>query len=169
MADDAFTDCSQAVPLDEIARRAGLGRATVYRHFPDRHALAVAVVGENLRALEQAAEAADADAANGEHRSFRDLLYWVFSTQLAMRPLAALIRELPARAQQEHIDALIAVLTPPFRRAQAEGRLRPDLEPPDLALFMTMLDAAAEAVPAGTDRAAAARRLITVVFDGILT
>lgn len=43
------------------------------------------------------------------------------------------------------------------------------LEPPDLVLFMTMLDAAAEAVPAGTDRAAAARRLITVVFDGILT
>jgi AcrR family transcriptional regulator len=162
VADGAFAEGIDVVPLDEIARRAALGRATVYRHFGDRHALAVAVASRYFEALRQAVGAAD------ERRSFRDLLRWVLSTQASMRPLVTLLRELPVRDQQQHSDALIGILTPAFRRAQEEGELRSDVEPADLALVMAMLDAAADAPIVGGDHKAL-QRLIAVILDGLFT
>ncbi|MFC3235058.1 TetR/AcrR family transcriptional regulator [Streptomyces nitrosporeus] len=47
-------------PLSAIARRAGVGQGVLYRHFPDRAALAGAVLDENVRQIEQAAAARDA-------------------------------------------------------------------------------------------------------------
>jgi len=163
VADQAFAHGSHAVPLQEIARRAGLGRATVYRHFPDRQALAVAVAGQQLELLRRAvAEFGD------DPRSFRYLLRAVLSTQATMRPLVSLMREMPVRDQQRHTDTLVGVLTPPFRRAQAEGHLRADLEPGDLVLVLSMMEGAAGALPPpGPDRAEAARRLIDVLIDGL--
>ena len=42
-ADEIFTAHGPGASLDEIARRAGVGNATLYRHFPDRRDLLVAV------------------------------------------------------------------------------------------------------------------------------
>lgn len=42
-------------PLSRIARRAGVGQGVLYRHFPDRDAIASAVLEENVRQVEQAA------------------------------------------------------------------------------------------------------------------
>jgi AcrR family transcriptional regulator len=164
VADEAFTQGSGVVPLEEIARRAGLGRATVYRHFPDRRALGAAVAAEQLTALRQIVRAAE-----GERRSFRDLLQMVLCAQISRRPLVHLLRELPDRDRHQHANALIAVLTTPFRQAQAEGRLRTDLAPTDLALVFEMINAGVEAVPATADRAAAAQRLVAVILDGLFT
>ncbi|MGW0788798.1 TetR/AcrR family transcriptional regulator [Streptomyces sp. NPDC002911] len=50
-------------PLSAIARRAGVGQGVLYRHFPDRGALAAAVLEENVRQIEQAAAAEDATLA----------------------------------------------------------------------------------------------------------
>lgn len=163
-ANAAFTGICQMVPLEEIARRTGLGRATVYRHFPDRYVLAVAVAAEHLEALRRAVTATDT-----ERQSLRDLLRWVLSTQAAMRPLASLIRELPMIEQQRHVDALIEILTPSFRQAQRAGLIRADVEPADLALIMEMLDTAAESSRCNGDRNASMRRFIAVVLDGLFT
>ncbi|MFJ4838687.1 TetR/AcrR family transcriptional regulator [Streptomyces sp. NPDC088746] len=46
-------------PLSAIARRAGVGQGVLYRHFPDRDAVATAVLEENVRQIEQAAAADD--------------------------------------------------------------------------------------------------------------
>ncbi|WP_405665264.1 TetR/AcrR family transcriptional regulator [Streptomyces sp. NBC_01166] len=46
-------------PLSAIARRAGVGQGVLYRHFPDRDAVATAVLEENVRQIEQAAGAED--------------------------------------------------------------------------------------------------------------
>ncbi|MFJ8787920.1 TetR/AcrR family transcriptional regulator [Streptomyces sp. NPDC102462] len=51
-------------PLSAIARRAGVGQGVLYRHFPDRAAVATAVLEENVRQIEQAAAAPDADLAS---------------------------------------------------------------------------------------------------------
>lgn len=163
VADEAFADCAEAVPLAEIARRAGVGRATVYRHFPNRHALAVAVAVHNLDALRRVVRASE-----GESRCFRDLLRWVLSTQATMRPLVTLIHELPLRDQRRYAGVLIGVLTPPLRRAQADGELRPDLRPADLGAVMAMVNAAVEAVPGGQDHDATVRRLVDVIVDGLV-
>ncbi len=52
----AFTERGADAPLEEIARRAGLGIGTLYRHFPTREALLAAVY---RREVEQLANAAD--------------------------------------------------------------------------------------------------------------
>ncbi|HEY0805120.1 MAG TPA: helix-turn-helix domain-containing protein [Pseudonocardiaceae bacterium] len=162
VADAAFADGRDVVSLDEIARRARLGRATVYRHFPNRHALAVAVAAHNLDALRRVV-----GTVEGSRRSFRDLVRWVLSTQAAMRPLVTLIHELPVRDQRRYASTLIGLLTPPFRRAQAEGELRRDVKPADLVPIMAMVNAGVDAVPVGGDRNAAVQRLIGVILDGL--
>ena len=58
VAVEAFSRGGELVSLDDIARRAGLGRATVYRHFPDRTALGFAVAAERLAALAHRMEGA---------------------------------------------------------------------------------------------------------------
>src|SRR3984893_1619052 len=50
-ADELFTTNGPDVALDEIARRAGVGNATLYRHFPDRRDLLVAVCVSEVKAL----------------------------------------------------------------------------------------------------------------------
>lgn len=162
VADEAFAQGSEIVSLEEIARRAGLGRATVYRHFPDRKTLATAVAEQQLGALRRAVGAADE-----ERCSFRELLHAVLSAQVSSRPLIHLFRELPVREQRRQADELIAVLMPAFRRAQAEEGLRDDLEPADLALVFEMIEAAVAAGSAGAGRDSATQRLVSVVLDGL--
>jgi AcrR family transcriptional regulator len=50
-------------PLSAVARRAGVGQGVLYRNFPDRSALATAVLEENVQQIERAAAAEDADLA----------------------------------------------------------------------------------------------------------
>src|ERR1035441_8815003 len=60
----AFAAEGIAVPLDDIARRAGVGAGTVYRHFPTKEALFEAVVADQLQLLVgDAREALRADDA----------------------------------------------------------------------------------------------------------
>src|SRR5215467_9653021 len=68
-ARDAFIEHGAGVPLEEIARRAGTGIATLYRRFPDREALMREVV---LDAIERTIEAAR-EAAAEEPDPFRAL------------------------------------------------------------------------------------------------
>lgn len=51
VAYDVFAEQGLAVPIDEIARRAGVGAGTVYRHFPTKEALFEAVIGERMRQI----------------------------------------------------------------------------------------------------------------------
>lgn len=53
VATEAFTDKDVEVPLDEIARRAGVGVGTLYRHFPTRCDLVLAVYGDQVTAFER--------------------------------------------------------------------------------------------------------------------
>jgi AcrR family transcriptional regulator len=46
-----FDELGTAAPLDEVARRAGIGNATLYRHFPTRDDLLIAVYAEEIAAL----------------------------------------------------------------------------------------------------------------------
>jgi AcrR family transcriptional regulator len=60
-ARDVFVELGVGAPLDEVARRAGVGIATLYRRFPDRNALLHAVVLDALEQTRLTAEAALAD------------------------------------------------------------------------------------------------------------
>ncbi|MFE6511780.1 TetR family transcriptional regulator [Nocardioides sp. NPDC057767] len=51
-------------PMSAVAKRAGVGQGTLYRHFPDRATLATAVLEENVRDIEQVAARPDATLAD---------------------------------------------------------------------------------------------------------
>ncbi|MGW2845343.1 TetR family transcriptional regulator, partial [Streptomyces sp. NPDC001274] len=55
-AREVFAEHGLEAPLSAIARRAGVGQGVLYRHFPDRAAAVAAVLEENVRQIERAAE-----------------------------------------------------------------------------------------------------------------
>ena len=59
-AREVFAEQGYAAPLSAVAKRAGVGQGSLYRHFPDRLALAVAVFEDNIAELEAVASAEDA-------------------------------------------------------------------------------------------------------------
>ncbi|MEU3831836.1 TetR/AcrR family transcriptional regulator [Streptomyces microflavus] len=59
-AREIFAERGLEAPLSAIARRARVGQGVLYRHFPDRAALVSAVLEENVRQIERAADAEDA-------------------------------------------------------------------------------------------------------------
>jgi AcrR family transcriptional regulator len=63
-ARDVFVDLGADAPLDEVARRAGVGIATLYRRFPDRESLQRAVALDVLRQAAEAARAAETQHAD---------------------------------------------------------------------------------------------------------
>lgn len=63
-AREIYAEYGLDAPLSAIARRAGVGQGVLYRHFPDRAAVATAVLEGNVRQVEQAAAAQDATLAD---------------------------------------------------------------------------------------------------------
>lgn len=163
VADEAFREGSEVVPLEEIARRAGLGRATVYRHFPDRRALGFAVTKRKLRTVIELVEAETAP-----HGEFREILATVLHAQVAHRPLVRFFRELPEGYQRREADGLVALLTPPLRRAQATGVVRARIKPGDLLLVFEMVEAALEMAADRHMPTDGVARLIDVIIDGLM-
>jgi hypothetical protein len=99
--------------------------------------------------------------------AFRPLLREVLRGQASMRPLIAILRQQPETEQHRYADRLITTLSGPFRRAQAAGLLRPDLEPADLTVVLTMVEAAVAAAADQPAGAARVRLAIDVVLDGL--
>jgi AcrR family transcriptional regulator len=157
-ASEAMTTPRTAVGMSEIARRAGVGQATLYRHFPDRDALTAAVIGYQIERLELLIEAGRDDPG-----TFRRVLAELLRTQITMRPLVFLVRRMDSRARRRFEQRVLSVLTEPLRRAQRDGRVRGDLVPSDLALLFSMV----EGVLGSASDVAAARRSIDLALDGV--
>jgi AcrR family transcriptional regulator len=158
-ASEAMTTSRPAVGMSEIARRAGVGQATLYRHFPDRDALTEAVVGFQVSRLELLIEAGRDDPT-----CFRRVLGELLRTQITMRPLVFLVRRMDPRARRRFEQQVVSVLASPLRRAQQDGLVRGDLVLTDLTLLFSMVEGVLEA--AATDTAAA-RRSIDLALDGV--
>jgi AcrR family transcriptional regulator len=157
-ASEAMTAPRPAVGMSEIARRAGVGQATLYRHFPDRDALTAAVIGYQIERLELLVDAGRDDPA-----CFRRVLGELLRTQITMRPLVFLVRRMDARARRRFEHRVLAVLTEPLRRAQQDGCVRMDLVPSDLTLLFSMVEGVLESAA----DAAAALRSIDLALDGV--
>src|SRR5262245_4321132 len=135
-ARQVFCDHGLEAPLEEIARRAGVGIGTLYRHFPTRVDLLDAVLADNVQAHVDAAEQALAmdDPWDGftsylEQTSRLQAANLGLNDAMGMRfPRAATVEALKAR-----LFELVGQLV---HRAQASGQLRADLTQEDLA-FLT--------------------------------
>jgi AcrR family transcriptional regulator len=133
----AFADEGLAVPLDEIARRAGVGAGTVYRHFPTKEALFEAVILDRVRKLADHAETLT-DGDPGE--AFFGFLQRVLSGATAAKDLVDALVEntldtdgLIAEAKQDLHRAGGKLLV----RAQKAGVVRGDVGVIELMVLLT--------------------------------
>jgi AcrR family transcriptional regulator len=162
-----FAERGISVPLDEVARQAGVGVATLYRRFPTRADLAAAIFERNISRY---TDAVDRAVANPQPwNGFRDLVFELCRLQAAdagLRellttafPASSVIEQTTAEAA-EKLRALIA-------RGQADGTLRPDLAVADVGVLLL---ANAGVVGATTDSAPQAwRRFAALMVDACST
>ncbi|MEU1165732.1 TetR/AcrR family transcriptional regulator [Streptomyces sp. NPDC090075] len=145
-AREMFTEYGPDVPLDEIARRAGVGNATLYRNFPDRDALVREVVCSVMDRTSEAAELALAETGD----AFEALERFVHASAderiSALCPMVASTfdeNHPDLEAARERCERLIGQL---MDRAKASGRLRPDVGVGDVMIAVAQLSRP----PAGT-------------------
>jgi AcrR family transcriptional regulator len=138
-ARDVFVEHGPGAPLEEVARRAGVGIGTLYRRFPDRQALQRAVALDTLERVTQEAHLALAEEAEPFAALARymyralDLRVGAVMPVLAGQLLPGDDELLRARDEAaEPVKALVAA-------AQADGTLRPDVEFGDIGLLIARL------------------------------
>ncbi|OUC96611.1 TetR/AcrR family transcriptional regulator [Streptomyces swartbergensis] len=145
-AREMFVEHGPEVPLDDIARRAGVGNATVYRNFPDRDALVREVVCSVLDRTVAAGEFALAE--NGD--AFEALERFVHTS--ADERISALCPMVSSTFDENHPDLEAArerverILQEVMDRAKAAGQLRPDVGVGDVMVAVAQLSRP----PAGT-------------------
>jgi AcrR family transcriptional regulator len=158
-AEEAFAADGLAVPLDDIARLAGVGAGTVYRHFPSKEALFQAVVLERIEQF--AEEARGLAAADDPGEVFLDYFVRVIKQASLNRAICDALAEsgghaFKAGAGEDFRSALGELL----KRAQDVGAVRRDIDGDDLrALIVGCL--AVERYSPGS------RHLVRIVVDGL--
>jgi AcrR family transcriptional regulator len=129
--------------MEEIARRAKVGVGTVYRHFPTKDDLVVALAAERFERLAELARAAikHPDPWDGFCEFLRDSA----EIQIADRALSEVMLDrgdvMREHAERVDILGLVEVL---MNRAKAAGALRQDAEPQDVPMMICALGGAAE-------------------------
>jgi AcrR family transcriptional regulator len=162
-AEDVFAEQGIAVPLDEIARRAGVGAGTVYRHFPTKEALFEAVIADRVEYLMADADRllTHDDPDTAFFRFFRQKIEQA-SLNKALSDALEVSRGFRYGTQQTH-DSFWQLVDNLLNRAQRAGAVRPDLDSDDVrALIVGCLRAVDQLTdPKKVDH------LIDVVADGM--
>jgi AcrR family transcriptional regulator len=160
----SFTEVGLNVSLEEIARRAGVGIGTLYRHFPTREAVVEAVY---RREVEQLAEAVpqlldDSPAAEALHKWMHLFVDYIATKRIIAPSLAAAAgRTSPLHATSAEL--ITRAITTLVKHAVASGDVRKDIDPSDL--LRAMVGVSYGNPDAGWQ--ASARRLIDILMDGL--
>jgi AcrR family transcriptional regulator len=163
-AKGAFTERGAEASLEDIARRAGVGIGTLYRHFPTREALLAAVY---RREVEQLAAAADTLLANRPPaEALEAWLHQMVDYMATKRMIAPALQASPGEGPALYAasgSTVTGALERLVRAAIASGDIRADLEPGDLLRLVAGLSL-------GYDRPdwpPSARRLIGILMAGL--
>jgi AcrR family transcriptional regulator len=164
-AEAVFAAAGTSASTEEIARRAGVGVGTVFRHFPTKEALLRAILEERLTVLAAEAEALASSPDPGA--ALRGLFTRMVEQSAAKRTYADALADagldlsaaLPEAARRTR-SALAALLA----SAQRAGAVRADVGVAELLALVVGASRAAEY--AGWDREVG-RRTLQVVFDGL--
>jgi len=165
-ARELFASDEPDAQIDEVARRAGVGVGTVYRHFPDKEALMGELVRQRFGIFNEHLAAALADECSEPFDTLAD----------ALRANAASVAEDAATrfsfsSGGERVFAHAAVEMDEFmrlgallvERAQAAGQLRPKFETQDIPMLMCGVCATIDKRGAGWDW----KRLLEIVIAGM--
>jgi AcrR family transcriptional regulator len=160
-AREAFAEGGESTALEEIARRAGVGIGTLYRHFPNRQALLEALYLDEVdEVCRSAAELHDGDpweALNGWFDRF--IGYMATKQALAGELLNYLGRDAPLF--KDCRTSLFTAGEPLLKRAQEAGVVRPDVNIGDVIQMVMGI----AKVPAGDP--AQTRHILRIALDGL--
>ncbi len=164
-AEASFAAQGTDVSLEEIARRAGVGIGTLYRHFPTRQALLEALFREHYDALHaQAVDLLDAPSP------FDALATWLRALSLHTTTYRGMTASLKAAILDETTElsascrAMKTAWEALLVRAQQAGEVRPDADAMDLLKLAHAIAWATDQAPDGRNQA---DRLLAVVMDGL--
>jgi AcrR family transcriptional regulator len=167
-AREAFAERGLDVGVEEIARRAGVGKATFFRRFPTKDALILAVMEGFIAEMEVSAQRAlelddpmeglraflmDHITLQAQNTGFFDAVAARWSG--GMNP--------PVELTDRMLAAIATVLEP----ARAAGELREGVEPGDVSTMVKMLGAAIRPMPGMLLCEAAWDRYLDLVLSGI--
>ncbi|MEU4245352.1 helix-turn-helix domain-containing protein [Actinoplanes sp. NPDC026619] len=150
-AREAFAECGLDVPMDEVARRAGVGVGTLYRRYPTRADLVAAAFEEKMQAYAEAARAALAESDPGA--GFRAYVERVCGMQADDRGFTTVLTMTfpTAKRFEADRDRAFADFMTLIDRAKAAGALRTDFVAEDLVMLLManagVLTATADAAP----------------------
>jgi AcrR family transcriptional regulator len=131
-AREAFAEGGESTALEEIARRAGVGIGTLYRHFPSRQALLEAVYVNEVEAVcRTAAELDGADPWEALNGWFERLISY-FATKRALSAELLNYLDMSAPLFRDCRVSLYAAGEPLLKRAQEAGVVRSDVEFPEI-------------------------------------
>jgi AcrR family transcriptional regulator len=163
IAKDAFTRLGLNISLDDVARRAGIGAGTLYRHFPTRDALLAAVYRTEVEKLA---------AAEGEFAEsmppVEALRAWMllFVDYIATKQLiAAALNNIvggPSKLFESSGNQIKTAIKALVTRAIESGDIRPDLDPVDLLRALVGVSNVASA----PDWGESAKRLVDILILG---
>ncbi|WP_405007991.1 TetR/AcrR family transcriptional regulator [Kitasatospora purpeofusca] len=163
-AGEAFAERGLDVPLGDIARRAGVGAGTVYRHFPSKHALVEAVFAQQLGELVASGERRTARSAPTE--AFFGFVLDVVETSRSRTTVCDVISadaSWPRPVLTATVARLHQLLETLLHAAQRAGGVRPDIGPDDVVALAV---GCAAMVTVRHDRAAG-HRLVRLALDGL--
>ncbi len=163
VAYETFAAKGLSVPIDEIARRAGVGAGTVYRHFPTKEALFAAVIENRMQCLVEDGYSLLKTEGSGEAiftflRSI--VLQWGATDGGLVDALAGYGIDITCAAPDAE-EAFLAVLGELLRAAQEAGTARRDVGAREVKAILVGCQAM-EAY-----NSALAERVTDVVIDGL--
>ncbi len=166
VAAEAFAEHGEGASLDDIAKRAGVGSGTLYRHFPTRQALLEAAYVDRIEAI-----AARADEIAGQLPPGEALVEWLNELgtgMLQVRGLKALlgsaVTDGSATAATLCADTMRSAVTRLVEAAQREGTLRPDVEPIEV---LRLAHGVATASELADGEGRAIRRYLALLTEGL--
>jgi AcrR family transcriptional regulator len=160
-----FSESGSEAQIDDVARHAGVGVGTVYRHFPTKEALMAELVRQKFRHL--ATRAREALERSGEPFAIlADLLRGnaeeLQRDAVMQQTLAGFDEHIWAQAQPEQ-DELLGLTAELIARAHRAGTIRPDTTAWDIAMLMCGLCATMAHSGPGFDW----RRHLELIIDGL--
>ena len=159
-----FSEHGREAQMDDVARRAGVGVGTVYRHFPTKEALIEALMVDSFEAI--AAQATAALEIDDAWEAFTSVLWRGAEIMAADRTLSEVFASIPGALEQAMptIGGLQETTAVLMRRAIEAGALREDAVLEDIPMIMCGIGSATKK----EHRCAAPwKRHLMIVLDGL--